>query len=616
VWTTTGQAVSSLSTTYKVGDQELGKSALKSEECSGDVLTDTDSYQTADDDEPNVSTDADADPLNSALRVPDLQCPVDDAERRQGSSDSSFSSSEDGESHSNEKVTDGRLRIRNRRNESEKRRNSYQFAISRSGGLIPDDDVVLNDLDPSEFHHPHVQASDGWKEDSDTCSDCVPVDLDPREFNHPSTQAARLTLFNSNTMEDVKYQHDGEKQSNSEVLEGSQREGPSEALPLSKGRSKACFTERHESVVEGNLLPTIVILSPTEKILDTDRQEWTVRRCTKRAKFDFSLALKHLPWFTASENVDQLPNQVPTSKDEKQVLTRLYDAIGSDKAVPIVEATVYETTELIRARLIETAALWESFQYDVMNLSSSPEKYSNYPFEESVPSPDYESLTSSSSDTNSEADADVAVDADIHSDDMPAHHSGQSRSPTPDYDMLSPICEQGVEFSFDFSGHTEPEPAAKVCTNSVGEVNGDRTGEINVSDDFKESEFHASKPLLFARKGSQRFSKPVPHGVVTVESALTEQTDEDKAVESNQDADVAVSFEPKQHSEDSCEAREKYRSGMETAPAVLPPNDKAVLWQSQANSHVSSGDQQNIYVALGSSTDKKRRISKRSVVAS
>ena len=610
MWSTTGQAVSSLSgLPYDVGEQELGHSSWKSEECSGDVLSDTDDYQTADDEERNISADADVDPLHSALQVRDLQHPVHDAETRQDSSEfeSSSSSSEDDDGHSDEKVTDDRPRLPRRRSEPEKRRKSYEFAISKSRGLIPDvnDDDVVSDLDPFEFHHKQIQKTDLCDEDSDRYSDCVPVDLDPREFSHPSTrQPAPLTVLNSNmVVKDGKSQRDREKRSNSERFEGSLHQ---EALQLSKGCNVACFTERHESVVEGNLLPTIVIPSPTEKILDTDRQEWFVLRCTKRAVFDFSLALEHLQLFTAgeSEDVDEFPSQLSTSvrvsaEDEKRVPAGLYDDNSNIRPLPIVEAMVCETTELIRARLVKTATLWESFQFDDMNLSSSPEKYSDYPFEAGVPYPDYGSSMSSPSDTNSEAGDDVAVDADVRYD-TPGRHSDRSRSPTPDYDVLSPICEQGMEFG------SEPEPAAEVHINSADELND----EVKVDGYVKK--FHARQPLFLARKGSQRFSKSVQHSVSTVEPALAEQADESEAVEREQDADV--SFEPKQHIEDSCETLEHYRTGVETAPAVLPLNDKGILWQGQAKSQVSSGDQPNLYATLGSSSDKRKRLTKRSVM--
>ena len=604
MWNATGQAVSSFvgpPVNCEVTEQEPGRS---SEECSGDVLTDTDSYQTADDDDRNISTDADVDPLT--LQVPDLIHPVHDAERQEDSSDSeSSSSSEDDESRTDEKVTDGRVRLPSRRSEPEKRRSSYQFAISTCDRLTPDvnNDEVVSDLDPVEFCHHHVQETDRCDEDSDQYSDCVPVDLDPREFTHPSMQSVQLTVLNHKIAVDDKDQCGLQNQSNSEPSEASLHEGPSEALQLSIGCSKVCSTERRESVVEGHLVPTIVIPSPTEKILDTDHQEYVVHRCSKRAMFDFSLALKHLALFAVGVNEVPLSSQMSTlvrdfPGDEKQVPTRLYDANGNDEPLPVVEAIISESTELIRARLIKTAALWESFQYDDMNLSSSPEKYSGYPFDTGVPPPDYEPFTSSSScDTSFEAGDDVAVEGDIHSDE-PSHHLDRSRSPTPDYDMLSPIYEQDMAFAFDSSGHTELEHAAAVHTNI--------TGEVNDRNDAKEFERHNVHTLLFARKGSQRFFKQVQGSTVTAEPALTEQADESEAVGSEQNAGVAI----------SCETQEHYPSGMETAPVVMSSNSKSMLWQSQAKAQVSSGDQPNLYATLGSSSEKRRRISKRSVIAS
>ena len=589
VWNATGQAVSS-PINHEVVEQEPGHMAWRSEECIGEALTDTDSYQTADDDERNISTDADVDPPNGGLQALDRE-----ADRRQGSPEFESSSSSE-ESHDDEKGTEDRSRLSSRRSEPEKRRKSYQFAMSKSEGLIPNvsDDAVVNDLDPFEFHHQQLQAADGCDEDSDRFSDCVPVDLDPREFSHPSVQL----VMNTDIAEDDKAGHDGQSQSNSGLSEASLHKGPPEALQLSDVCSSMCSTERHESVVEGSPLPTILIPSPTERILDSDHQEWFMLRCTKRAVFDFSLALERLPLFTASENVNQSPIHVTmpvrvSPVDEKQVYSRLYD--DELEPLPIVEATISETTELIRARLIETAALWESFQYGDVNLSSSPEKYDDYPFEVSVPSPDYESFMSESSDANSEAGDDAAVDADARSD-IRSRRADRSRSPTPDYDTLSPVCERDAEFSFDSNGHNEPV----MHDNFAGEV---RSNEVKVRGVVGEFD----QPLLLAPKGSQRFPKPVQHSTVTVESALTEQADEDE--ERKQDADVAVSIEPAQHSPDS----QHYRSGMETAPVYLSSNDKGTLWQSQAKSQVSSGDQPNVYATLGSSSEKRKRISKRSV---
>ena len=617
VWNTTGQAVSSLSgspVSYEVVEGEPERSAWKSEECSSDVLTDTDSYQTADDDDRNISTDADVDPLISALQVPDLQHPVDNAERRQGSLEfESSSSSEEDDSRTDIKVTADDQKLQSRRSEPEKRRRSYQFAISTSERLTPDvnDDDVINDLDPVEFRHHHMQETGRGDEESDTYSDCLPDDLDPREFTHPSMQPPQLTLLNQNIVVDGKARHGLQNHSNTGLSKASLHEGSSEALQLSNGCSEVCCTERHESVVEGNLLPSIIIPSPTEKILDIDHQECFVVRTTKRVMFDFSLALQHLPLFIAGEKEVQLSSQASTlvrdsPGGEKRVSTILCDGNGDDEPLPVVEAIISETTELIRARLIETAALWESFQYDDMNLSSSPEKYSGYPFDTGVPPPDYEPFTSSSScDTSFEVGDDVAAEADVHSDE-PSHNVDRSRSPTPDYDMLSPIYEQDMAFTYDSSGHTESDQAAAVRANfTVGEVHDDRNDEIRVHNDVKEFGRHVGQPLLLARKGSQRFSKPVQRSAVTVEPELTEQADEDEAKECEQNDGVVISGEMHE---------ERHRSDVETAPVAVSANDRGTLWQSQAKSQMSSGDQPNVYTTLGSTSDKRKRISKRSVV--
>jgi len=600
--------------------------ARKSDDCSSDVLTDTDSYQTADDDDQPVSPgldDADVDALGNTPRVSGLKCSDHDADRQQDSSgESESSSSLEEDDRNNEKAAAGHSRLAARQGEPEKRRKSYQFAVSKSGGLIPDtnDDDVVCDLDPEEFHHQHVETSDSCDEDSGSRSEDVPCDLDPREFSHPSVRSTQLTMpVNSNfvadlvtsTVEEGKAMSNEEKHSNSEVSE----DDPSEALSaLSMGRSEVRVTERHESVVEGNLLPTIVIASPTQKTLDTDRHEWIVHQCAKRVVLDLSDVLQQLPSLTAVGDVEKLSSRVSTSflykdsrGDNEQVAAVLSDTSKNEELLPIVEAVICETTELIRAKLIETVALWEEpYMDDDINLSSSPEKESHYPFEESVPAPDYD-LSTSSSDTSSEAGADVAVDSDTHSD-TPVCRT--DRSPTPDYNTLSPVFEQDREIFFEVGGHSKPDLLAEVQKPADS-----RSEEIKVGDEV--DDYGANhQPLLFERKGSQRFSKPIHRSAVILEPKVTELVNKDKTAECEQkDADISdtreltQSAELTQHSEDLCKAPEQYRSGTESAPVVIPANDKDV-----SKTHIPSVDQPTLYSTLGHTSYKKKRTAKRSVI--
>lgn len=554
----------------KVDHQVLEHMAGKSD---SDVLSDTDSYQTADDDDLLMSVgldDADDDTPRSTAHVSGLKYCDQNAERQQDSSEEfgSSSSSEEDDVHTDQKVGEDHWRHAFRRCESEKRRNSYQFAISTSRVLTPntDEDNVVCDLDPREFHHEHVEMSDRSDEESDSHSEDVLWDIDPREFSHPSIQPTQLTMPQNSdfivkhvtsTEEDGREVSDEENQSDSEVSEADPLEGPPESLsPLSKGHTDV--TERHESIIEGDVLPTIVILSPTEKVLDTDHREWIVRQSAARATFDLSVLLEQLPSLTAAENKERLP---------------------------IVRAVVSETTELIRAELIDTVASWvKPYIYDDLNLSSSPEKESHYPFEENFPAPDYDSSTSS------EADTDVAVDSDISIDVC------NDRSPTPDYNTLSPIVEKDQEFPFDFSERSKPD------ISDVHKSADCRSDATKVSDDFDDRS--ASQPLSFERKGSQRYSKAVHPNAVPLEPELSEMGD---AAFEQKDADVSDAFDQAHFTElmqkDPCKAEEQYRSGTDSA------NDEGL-----SKALIPSADQSSRFSNLGRSSYVRRRTGKRSVV--
>ena len=586
---TVGQASSSSTEPLHSSNYKKDKSEVDQQK-SESSLSDADSYQTADDDD-----------QPSAWRVT-----VDDAKQQlptDGSEyESSSSSQDDDDSDADEKVTENRSRLSGRRGDQENRRKtSYQFAVTEFGDLMrdTDDDEVVHDLDPVEFHHEHVQTSQKSDEDCDMF-----CDLDPREFSHPSTQLTQFTRINmtinsnvvvkytSSSTEDGKSGSDEQKRCNSEVFEDDPHEGPLDALSfLSRGHSEVSSTERHESTVEGSVLPTIVIRSPTEKTLVTDHREHIVRRCTKRAVF----VPEHLQPFIAVGN-GQLTNHVLTSvlhrcppESEELASARLSSAEKDKEPLPVIEAVVSEETELICANVISTAD-------DDANFSSSPEKESHYPFEEGIPSPDYGSSTSSS-DTGSEADADVAVDTDVALDDdiradtpPPRAH----RSPTPDY-MLSP--ERGMEFG----------KLADVESDEIEEVDG-------VNEEFR----YDPSRLSFARAGSQRFPKAVHHRTVTLESALPEQADEDRSMEYDQNsAHISNAVEPTHtvaslYSRDSYRAREQYRAGIESAPVTFSPNEQGMFDQNQLNTRTASADKSTIYNTLGQ--NKKRRTAKRSVV--
>jgi len=597
----------------------------KSEGCSSDVQTDTDSYKTADDDDQHVSQELDDDPLTCTVPVQD-------------SSELEFSSSSgEDDSHANANVSRHDSTVAGHHGELEKRRKSYQFAIAKSGGIIPDtnDDDVVCDLDPDEFRHQHVMTADRRDEGSDGHSEDALCDLDPREFSHPSVQPTRLLVPDSHfanhirgTVEDDK-SSDEQKQSDTAVFENEGHERSAEALSvIPKGHSQVCVTERHEAVVSGDLLSTIIVPSPAEKTsVVTDHQEWIVRQSSKRAVFDFSLVAEQLPSRTAASTFDdvrlnKLNDQISMSAlcrhsphDEKQFAARSSYSSKNEKPLPIAEALVYDTAEFIRTQLIETAPLWETFLDDTI-LSSSPEKESHYPFEENVPSPDYGS--SMSSDTSSESGDDVAVDDDINSDTAACR---TDRSPTPDYNnTLSPIREEGVEFHFDVSVHSKPEVSVEARRSFAGKMADDRIDETEIGNDVGECEGTGSQSSL-ARTGSQRFSKPVhiPRSALTPEPALAEQADEDKGVECEQKvADISETIKPTQpvalvqHGK----TQELYRTGTESAPAVLPPNEKGVLWQSQSKQQIASGDQSTIYSTLGITSDRRRRTAGRSVVMS
>jgi len=563
------------------------------EHVAGNSSSDTGSYQTADDEDDSLT-----------VREPDLQHPVDDTDEQQDISEfESSSSSEEDDSRISKNVTVDHKRLPVRRTEPEKRRNSYQFAISKSGVLTPDpnDDLVdYDDLDPVEFHHQHqdVQKSDISDDNSESHSEEF-FDLDPKEFMHRDLMQQPTQL--TNVVQDItstEYgvrRSDEQKQSDSEVFEDDGHEEPLAALGL-LSRGHSVVTERREIVVKGNALPTIKIPSPTWKTLVTDRREWIVRQSVKRAVF--SVAPEQLPLLTAVGNVVKPTNHLLSTsilykvspEDDKQVPTRLSDI--NKELLPVVEAVVHETTELIRAKLVEPAALWEPFMYDEMALSSSPEKENSYSFEERVPSPDYD-LSASSSDTGSEAGADVAVEDDIHPDMLPCRID---RSPTPDYNLLSPIFED-KEFHFDTNEHSKQESSAEVQT---GFADG-RHDEIEV-DDLDKFECSGSQPLLLARK--ERFAKPVDHSASTLEPALAEQTDEDDNMEcEREDADVSSSFEQTQSAELTQPSKDSYNAG-----------EKGMLWQSQSKTRISSADQRTLYATLGSSSEKRRRTAKRSVV--
>jgi len=592
---TVGQASSSSSEPLHSSNYKKDKSEVDQQK-SESSLSDADSYQTADDD----------DQPSAWLVTGD-----DDAKQQQDGSEyeSSSSSQDDDDSDTDEKVVENRSRLLGRRDDQENRRKtSYQFAVTEFGDLIrdTDDDDVVHDLDPIEFHHEHVQTSQKSDEDSDMF-----YDLDPREFSHPSTQATQMTRINmtinsnvvvkytSGSTEDGKSGSDEQKRCNSEVFEDDPHAGPLDALSLLyRGHSEVSSTERHESTVEGSVLPTIVILSPTEKTLVTDHREHIVRRCTKRAVF----IPEHLRPFIAVGK-GQLTNHVLTSvlhqcppESEQLVSARLSSAEKDKEPLPVIKAVVSEETELIHANVISTADLWK--QYDDTNFSSSPEKDSRYPFEEGIPSPDYGSSTSSS-DTGSEADADVAVDTDVAlNDDIRSETPPPrtERSPTPDY-MLSP--ERGMEF---------------------GKLADGESDEIEEVDGVKEEFRYDPRQLLFARTGSQRFPKPVHPPAVTLEPALPEQADENRNTEYDQNsADISNAVELTQsvaspYSRDSYRAREQCRAGIESAPVTFSPNEQGMFDQSHLNTRTSSADKSTIYNTLGQ--NKKRRTAKRSVVIS
>ena len=598
-----GQAVSSSSSssgpvssancqkgTSEVEQQMLRHKATKPDNCSSDATTDTDSYQTADDSDEPISPaldDAGVNDTQSSTR------PVSVVKDPDGDADSSS------EEDDKKKVNEDQLRYKARQGETEKRRDSYQFAISEYGRMIPDHDVVC-DLDPAEFHHEHVRT-DSSDEDSDSHSEDEFCDLDPTEFSHPSTVPTQLTM----PLNSVFVLNDGTstvEHGNGEVFVDDPLQGSSEASGV---HSEMCATERHESVIEGNILSTIIIPSPTEKTLDADHREWIMHRSDKRAVLDFSHVLEQLPSLTTVGNDKKLTSHVFTSllyrdfaEGSKQVRATLSDTNEDRESLPIVEAVVCETTELISAKLIDSAALWkESYMYDVLNLSSSPEKEGHYPFEENVPSPDYDSSTSSS-DTSSEAGDDVAVDSD-----MPACRT--ERSPTPDYNTLSPIFEQDSEFRFDVGEHSELD-----LRKVYKATDSSSSKEIRVDD---VDDFNASLPLLFERKGSQRFSKPVHRSAVTLKPMPVEQVDEDKIAEYQQKEDyVPVTFEQAKSVElmqkDLCKTQEWPRSGMEAAPVVFASNDKGM-----PETHIPSTDQPTVYSTLGQITEKKKRTAKRSV---
>jgi len=584
-WNTGGQAMSSSVQTYpgkyeeqtsESNQQTSELTAWKAEGRSSD-----DSYQTADDDEQHVLPG-----LDNAL--------AHDANQQQESC-SEFESSDEDDS----------LRLSDRHSkEMEQRRPSYQFAIAKSGHLMldaKDDDNVVCDLDPVEFQHQHLQTSDACCEDSDSHSEDLPCDLDPREFTHASMNV-------NNASEGRKSGSDKEKQFHNEdesLLQPSSLH--------SEGCNRMCMTERQESIIQGNVLRTITILCPAEKIFITERQEWIVRQSSRRAVFDFSLAWELLLPFAPAGDVDTRTSQLSTSNlyreylsDEEQVPSRFSDARQNEEPLQIVEAVVSETTELIRAKLIETAASWDSFMYDEENFSSSPEKDGECRFEADVPSPDYDSSTSSS-DTSSEADDDITADEDIHSDTPRA-----DRSPTPDYDTLSPIFEQDMEFRFDASEHSKPQPAAEVNSDLAGKLTDGRSDEIKVGGDIKEYEDSAGQQLVFARKGSQRFGKPALGNVLTMEPEVTEQANEVEFAEYEQKhTDISDSFEPTR-SVDLFTLQEQY--GVVSAPVNVPPHEQGMLWQSQSKTQASPADQPTLYSTLGHSFDKRKR--KRSVLIS
>jgi len=612
VWNVAGQAMS------EVNRQMLERAAGKSQGCSSktDVLSDSDSYETADDDQrplPDFIA-GDVDSQRSAPLMPD-----DDDEQQQDSSELE-SSSEDDDTYADNRLEADISIQSGHRSEPEKRRKSYQFAVAERGNVTPDtndddEDDVVCDLDPAEFHHHHIQTShrSSEGEHGSSHSQFEFCGLDPREFQHSSMQPKTLVDLSSvecgkcitsgTNAEDITSRCDKQNQSAGEVFEVDARQGTLEALGLlCRRQSEVCVTERHESIVEGNVTPTIVVHSPTEKLLVTDRREWIVHRPTNRAMFHYSHLLEHLPLFSAVWNVYKPTSQASESvlqlqrnsrADEQQVHARLSD---TDKSLPVIEAVVSESVELICAKLIERADLWR--QYDDRNLSSSPEKDSHYQLEEHVPPPDYDTSASSSDESSeSEAGADDADDDDILSQ-TPPHRA--DRSPTPDYSTLSPVVEQDAEFCF------------------ADKLDDDGSDEVRVHNDMEE--FAYSPSHLFARKGSQRFSKPVystNSSTVNLEPTLPEQADEDKSVDHEQkDVDSSKTFDlmqavdSAQHGTDSCRAQEQYGTGITSAPVVVALSEKD-MFQTLSKTHTLSVDQPTIYRTLGSTGDKKKRTSSR-----
>jgi len=581
-----------------------------------DVLTDTDSYQTADEEDQPGLDEADVDALQDA--TPHTSVPPKHADRDRhsdssgGESESSSSSSAD----EDDRNIDDRLTAP--QGELEKRRESYQFAVSKSGGLIPDDEDAVCDLDPEEFHHERSCDEDASSQSED--DDDVPCDLDPREFSHPSSVqpavmlSSELDVTSTTVVEGGRAVSDDEK-TRSEVSEEDPFTGPLEALNLSYENhpGEVCVTERHESIVEGNLLPTIIIHSPTEKTLATDRGECIMHRSAVRSILDFSRIPQQSPLSMAVGNV-QMPTDHESgsflsrdsSEDGEQVFTRHSDFGKDEEQLPIVEAVVCETTELIRAKLIEAAYAWEDpytyYENYEANLSSSPEKMVNFSLEEihfsledTVPLPDYAS-TSSSSDSSSEAEDDVADDSD-----MPVCRT--DRSPTPDYNTLSPISEQDQEFRFDVDGPSKPELQTEVYKF---------TEEINTVDDI--GDYRTNQPLSFERQGSQRFAKPSQHNVVTSEPVITELVDEDMTAEYQpRDVDTSNTLELMTCSAELVQQgrgsfsvpEQQYRTGMESVPVMLPAADKRA-----SETNVLSTDQPTRIETLG----RRKRTADRSVL--
>jgi len=526
------------------------------EGCSSDV--DTDSYLTADDDDHVLNAN-----------VPSVQLhPFHESSRQRDSSEfesysssSSSSSLEEDDSLAGEKVTADHPRLESCHSDPEKRRKSYQFAVSNCGNLIPDtndDGDMVCDLDPAEFHHSHCRTSQDDSESGGLVE--LLYDLDPVEFNHPPLQPTSTEAEQCTT------------------VEGEDSDDEERQRQCCRGQSDVCSIERHESVIEGSALSTIVIPSPTDKTccIDIDHREWVVHQCTVRAAVHLSQLLSVLRTDRSS--------RVMSSDDETLINS------SSRVALPIIEAVVSETTELIRATLVDSSVLWESVMFDDnFNLSTSPGKEFHY--EARTPSPDYDGSVLSSS------CSEVGVD-----DNDDAVHPRTEGSPTPDYDS-------DVEFHVDdVDEYAKSPPLAGMC---AGEIAASRDNSIEAIKSVKEHEGNVTEPLT--GRGLQRYLWPDHHTALSMAPAQTSGEIESTR-EYVQEASSPVSELPQfsDHRIDSFR-REKGITEMETAPAVLSQNNTtASLWQSRSTSAISlPADQRTLNSTLGRRSYKKMHTGKR-----